>query len=232
MPNINALDMAHYILKYASTKQIPVTNLKLQKLLFFCHGWYLVSKGSLLFTESFEAWPKGPAIYDVWSAFKEFGKNPIAIFPNDIDLDGNEEMMNGILDLYTPIDEWVLVRMSHGKSWNAARGNLPPNAHSRSRIKSDFVQLEFRELAAERKAITADPEDGPEDDPVPTQIQTTKPGDVVTLSGVGDSIQLVMSRQALETIDRRLTQTDEHRAKPLNVEEMRRHFGLDVVGRA
>ena len=81
MPNINAIEMAHYILGYASRKQIPVTNLKLQKLLFFCQGWYLASKGSLLFDESFEAWPKGPAIYDVWSAFKGFGKQSDSDFP-------------------------------------------------------------------------------------------------------------------------------------------------------
>lgn len=232
MPNINAIEMAHYILGYASRKQIPVTNLKLQKLLFFCQGWYLASKGSLLFSESFEAWPKGPAIYDVWSAFKGFGKNPIAVLPKDIDLNGDEDMVNGILDLYTPIDEWVLVRMSHGKSWNAARGNLPPDAHSRNRIKFDLLGLEFRELVAERNAITADPEDSPEDEPASPWTQPTKAGGIVTLSAAGDSLDLIVSQQALETIGQRLSQTDEDRAKPLNVEEMRRRLGLDVVGHA
>jgi uncharacterized phage-associated protein len=232
MPNINAIEMAHYILGYASKKQIPITNLKLQKLLFFCQGWYLASKGSLLFDENFEAWPKGPAIYDVWSAFKGFGKNPIAVLPKDIYLNGDEDMVNNVLDIYAPIDEWVLVRMSHGKSWNAARGNLPANAHSRNRIKFDLLGLEFRELAAEKKAITSDPEDSPDDEPTSSWAQPTKAGDIVTLSATGDSLGLVVSQQALEIIGERLNQTDKDRAKPLNVEEMRQRLGLDVVGHA
>ena len=35
MPNINALDMAHYILKYALEKQIPITNLSYRSFCFF-----------------------------------------------------------------------------------------------------------------------------------------------------------------------------------------------------
>ncbi len=54
-----------------------VSNLKLQKLLFLCHAFYLVDTGRPLVRGSFEAWQYGPVHREAYDAFKSFGAKPI-----------------------------------------------------------------------------------------------------------------------------------------------------------
>ncbi len=51
--------------------------MKLYKLTFYAHGWYLGNSGDELFPEDIEAWPHGPVVRDLYLAFKGFGKRPI-----------------------------------------------------------------------------------------------------------------------------------------------------------
>lgn len=51
--------------------------LKLYKLTFYSHGWYLGNTGEELFPEDVEAWPHGPVVRDLYMQFKDFGRNPI-----------------------------------------------------------------------------------------------------------------------------------------------------------
>jgi uncharacterized phage-associated protein len=55
----------------------PVTNLALQKLLYFCHAKYLIEKSKPLLKGHFEAWTYGPVQPLVYAAFKECGGDPI-----------------------------------------------------------------------------------------------------------------------------------------------------------
>jgi uncharacterized phage-associated protein len=49
---------------------VAITNLTLQKLLYFAHGMYLASTGSPLVGGYFEAWTYGPVHPQVYGAFK------------------------------------------------------------------------------------------------------------------------------------------------------------------
>jgi uncharacterized phage-associated protein len=51
--------------------------LKLQKLLFLCHAFYLVNTSRPLVRGSFEAWQYGPVHREAYDAFKKFGAKPI-----------------------------------------------------------------------------------------------------------------------------------------------------------
>jgi uncharacterized phage-associated protein len=55
----------------------PITNLALQKLLYFVHGLQLVEAKRPLVTGFFEAWRFGPVHYVAYQAFKSAGANPI-----------------------------------------------------------------------------------------------------------------------------------------------------------
>jgi len=57
-----------------------LTNLKLQKLLYFAYGLHYALYGKELFSERFEAWQYGPVLRSVYKEFKNFGKdNPIDV---------------------------------------------------------------------------------------------------------------------------------------------------------
>lgn len=51
--------------------------MKLQKLVFYAHAWWLAFKDDALFDEDVCAWPWGPVVPAVYSEFRSFGANPI-----------------------------------------------------------------------------------------------------------------------------------------------------------
>src|SRR5215469_12461877 len=54
-----------------------ITNLALQKLLYFAHGQHLIETKEPLVTGYFEAWQFGPVHPAAYSAFKSAGDRPI-----------------------------------------------------------------------------------------------------------------------------------------------------------
>lgn len=69
--------VANYMLDYARTHNFKLTNLSLQKLIFFAHSISLVEKKKELVTGFFEAWEYGPVHPVVYQAFRHFGANGI-----------------------------------------------------------------------------------------------------------------------------------------------------------
>jgi len=54
-----------------------LTPLKLQKLIYYAHGWHLALRDQPLIDELIEAWEYGPVVPNVYHEFKEFGNQPI-----------------------------------------------------------------------------------------------------------------------------------------------------------
>ena len=76
----NALDVAKYIITYCKKNQKPISNLKLQKLLYFVQAQFLVSENHACFNNRIEAWDLGPVVPDVYHQFKVYGSNPIILW--------------------------------------------------------------------------------------------------------------------------------------------------------
>jgi uncharacterized phage-associated protein len=80
MENREAFASANYIIeKLGKYKIRDVTNLKLQKLLYFAYGVHLSLYNEKLFTAPIQAWQLGPVIPCVYQEFKDYGKNPISL---------------------------------------------------------------------------------------------------------------------------------------------------------
>ena len=56
-----------------------VSNLKLQKLLYYMQGFHLAAFDNSLFRDSIEAWEHGPVVPPVWREYTRFGANPIRL---------------------------------------------------------------------------------------------------------------------------------------------------------
>ncbi len=68
----------NYIIEKLGEKKInDLTNLKLQKLLYFAYGVHLSLFNEKLFTDEIQAWKHGPVIPLIYTNFKNHGKNPI-----------------------------------------------------------------------------------------------------------------------------------------------------------
>ena len=71
---VNALELAKYILKESSK---DLSNLELQKTLYFTELDYIKEFGKSLISNDFEAWQYGPVVRDVYCEYRNYGANSI-----------------------------------------------------------------------------------------------------------------------------------------------------------
>jgi uncharacterized phage-associated protein len=76
-PPYKAKAVANYFLDNAQKDGVALTPMKLQKLIYFAHGWHLALLQKPLIDERIQAWEFGPVIRTVYDEFKGFGRGPI-----------------------------------------------------------------------------------------------------------------------------------------------------------
>lgn len=74
----SAKALANYFLDVADSERKPITPLKIQKLVYLAHGWYLgIYDSPLVGDEYAEAWQYGPVFPSLYHEFKVYGNSPI-----------------------------------------------------------------------------------------------------------------------------------------------------------
>lgn len=86
--------VANFIIEVAKKEENPVTNLKLQKVLFFLQGYCLNKYNRVLFDGKFAKWQYGPIEEEIYQIFKSQGSIPIDF------LSTQGKIENGIIKLY------------------------------------------------------------------------------------------------------------------------------------
>lgn len=71
--------VANKILELGRRDSIEISPMKLQKLVYYAHGWHLALNHEPLIDEQVECWQYGPVIRTLFHAFKNFGSSPITI---------------------------------------------------------------------------------------------------------------------------------------------------------
>ena len=75
--------LSNNILLRARREKIPVTPMKIQKLLYYTCVKYAKETGENPISEQFEVWPYGPVVPSVYNEFKSFKSSPIKGFSRD-----------------------------------------------------------------------------------------------------------------------------------------------------
>ena len=110
-----AVDIAKYIVSYCSEKKHPVSNLKLQKMLYYMWIDYYKKTGVALFLDDICAWQLGPVVPDAYYMFCSYAGTPI-IRTYNVELSINDiNIVNQITDTYISIPASTLVNRSHKK---------------------------------------------------------------------------------------------------------------------
>ncbi len=73
--SVNAV--ANFVLSVGRKRGIAITNMKLQKLVYFAQGWALARLEHPLFEEEIQAWTYGPVIPALYEAAKNYQNDPI-----------------------------------------------------------------------------------------------------------------------------------------------------------
>ncbi len=104
-----------------------ITNLRLNKLLYFAQGCCLSRLGRKLFDDEIEAWDYGPVVPSVYRKYKVCGKSPIRTVDDDYDPRGfSEEECQILLDVMREYGKYMsseLVTITHrkGSPWSQAK---------------------------------------------------------------------------------------------------------------
>ena len=114
---ITCHDVADYFLAQQDEDSgDTISNLKLQKLVYYAQGFHLAIFDSPLFNEPIEAWTHGPVVPELYQRFKSFGSG--AITPvSDTALSQFDEEKTSFLDevysIFNQYSGWTLRNMTH-----------------------------------------------------------------------------------------------------------------------
>lgn len=138
---MSALDIAYKILKKAcsSDEGELISNLKLQKLLYYMQGFHLASFNTPLFDEDIEAWQYGPVVPSVYAHFKHNGNGGIEYNGDTIALPSKEEaLFNEVYRVYGKFSAVGLMNMTHEeKPWKTTPTGVG-NVISHDKMKQFF----------------------------------------------------------------------------------------------
>jgi len=110
----SAHSIAIYIINWCNNHSIRITNLKLQKLLYFLQGEIVKQTGIKLIREDFYAWQLGPVIPEVYNAFSMYSSSTIPKQELNISIDPQlVKHIEVVLLKYAKRSTWDLVDLSH-----------------------------------------------------------------------------------------------------------------------
>lgn len=149
---LNCFDIAEYFIKLANSTGSFISNLKLQKLVYYAQAWHLALRDEPLFSEDFEAWVHGPVIPELYKKYQKFGWHPIEQEAEPDLPDGVTEFLDEVSQEYFACDTYELEQMTHIEApWNKARGDLAPDAPSNSIIRQEWIKEYFQKRAEEKE---------------------------------------------------------------------------------
>lgn len=135
--------------------------MKLQKLIYFAHGWNLAINRTPLINENLQAWPFGPVVPDVYSHFKSFGNKKINKLATELDFSDGEikaieprvpqndldsiSIIDQVWDIYGRYDGIQLSNMTHeeGTPWKRIADQFENYLPKNIDIPDELIQEYF-----------------------------------------------------------------------------------------
>lgn len=120
----SSLAIANLILDLARERELQLTNMQLQKLVFFAHAWYLALTGKPLIYDEVLAWPFGPVIRNLYNQLRHYGSGVVMEKIPVADTPPTEQyiiqVLRRIVELYGNHTAGQLSRITHqpGSPWS------------------------------------------------------------------------------------------------------------------
>ena len=129
------LDVSRHVINYSNTQDYGISNLKLQKILYFIQAFFLVSTPEQCFEEKIEAWDFGPVVPEAYREYKQYGSGDIPtiesyisfdetdiwkskriVFNDDVISDEDKVLINKVVDKFSDYSATDLVSLTHRQS--------------------------------------------------------------------------------------------------------------------
>ena len=145
---MKAIEIANFFINYNSyCVDETITNLKLNKLLYFAQGYSLSLYNKPLFNENIEAWQYGPVVANVYHKFKSSNKENIANtygkFSYDIFGSDTIELLLAVINDYGKYSSSKLIEITHekGSPWYMVYSENANNIIPNNSIKEYFKNI-------------------------------------------------------------------------------------------
>jgi uncharacterized phage-associated protein len=95
-----------------------ISNLKLQKLLYYSQGLHIALSGEALFNDNIVAWQYGPVVENVYREFKVYGSGAIPVpenFDNSYLSDDQLEILKDVYGVFGQFSALKLMEMTHSE---------------------------------------------------------------------------------------------------------------------
>lgn len=131
----NPIYLSNNFLIRSFDQRVPVTAMKIQKMLYFLYRDHLQKTGYALFSERFSAWKYGPVVETVYHTFKKYGAGSITDYGGvpaytlrEREYPLLKTLMDDIWDKSRPYNGIYLSKLTHdpcGAWYRAWIGNSP-----------------------------------------------------------------------------------------------------------
>lgn len=149
----NPLAISNYFINKSFATGSPLTPMKLLKLVYISHGWYLGLFEKELITEAVQAWKYGPVIPSVYETFRSFGRGQITKM---VDVNGETPMvddadtqmfLDAMWQRYQHLDGLQLSELTHQPNtpWDITWNKKGGCSTMGTIIPNDLIQQHYKE---------------------------------------------------------------------------------------
>lgn len=145
---LKAIDVANFFVELANIDNDEITNLRVNKLIYFAQAYSIVCTGKPLFDEPIEAWEFGPVVRDVYNTFKLCGPNQIVDTAGEFSFDKfNEQQIDLITDVIVQYGQFTtskLVDLTHKQDGPWFKAYHEDNCYNNHVISQDAIGQYFQ----------------------------------------------------------------------------------------
>lgn len=150
---MNIHDATDYLIQQVRESGESLSNLKLQKLMYYVQAWSLAFDGKKLFDGDFQAWVHGPVSRDIYNRFSGIKSLYAEITVEDIRAEFTPENLteaerkhiDNVLSVYAKLSGPQLEEMTHNEApWIEARGSLRSWERCENAINTDSMEKFYK----------------------------------------------------------------------------------------
>jgi uncharacterized phage-associated protein len=113
----DASTISKFLIAFSHEHGDPLSNLKLQKLLYYAQAWHLAIFDKPVFEEQIEAWVHGPVVVPEYRRFKGWAWQPIQDDPEAPALDeALAQHLTEVMDVYGGMTAYQLEQLTHSET--------------------------------------------------------------------------------------------------------------------
>lgn len=158
----SAAVIANYFIKKAKLCNETLSPMKLIKLVYLAHGWYLALEHEPLIDEPVVAWQFGPVVESIYQEFKKFGNDQITEFAKINEQEAisrlsNDKIALAILDrVWEVYGKYTAIQLSNlthkpGSPWDIAWHQEEGKNIRNHCIQNSLIQEYFAQQAAKHE---------------------------------------------------------------------------------